>query len=146
VRLFRGIAVPAESAQRTISRILACGLDAQDGKTYPWQKPEEATHLFQKRDLSIQNTRGSHDAAALAVCACGDEASAAIYAWKRNKTRDHNTPILIEFDVEPESVAIDGRDFLYTAFQLGSADPCARAQDGEGLELLDNWRGASFAS
>ena len=122
MRFFCGIATPANDAQRTISKILTDGLDVQDGKTYPWQKPDDPARLFQKTDLSTKDTRGRHGGDALAVCACGDEASAAVYAWERNNSQEHNTPILIEFDAELETAAVDGRDFLYTAFQLGTAD------------------------
>lgn len=49
-----------------------------------------------------------------------------IYAWQHNRTEEHDTPIIIEFEAERDVVAVDGKDFLYTVFQLG--DP-GRARD-----------------
>ena len=97
---------------------------------YPWDKPVDPESLFQKQDLSTSYTRGPRESAPVGTCACGDESSAAIYAWERNKVRENDTPILIEFEADPGIVSIDGRDFLYSAFQLGNtkifSDPLAR--------------------
>jgi hypothetical protein len=122
VRFFRGIAVPATTAQDVISSISSGGLDRNGGKVYTWEKPVDPEQLFEKNDLSTNHTRGPRETAPVSVCACGDLASAAHYAWKHNKSGDDGTPVLIEIEVDPEIVAIDGRDFLYKAFQLGSSE------------------------
>ena len=66
----------------------------------------------------------------MAICACGDDASAALYAFERNMYEKDDTPILIEIEAKPADVAVDGRDFLYTAFQLGSAEKTSDALEG----------------
>jgi hypothetical protein len=54
--------------------------------------------------------------------------------------REDNTPILIEIEAAPEIVAIDGRDFLYGAFELGDPEKAAPA-----LETLFGPRILRFA-
>lgn len=46
-------------------------------------------------------------------------------AWQHNRSETDDVPVMIEFQASEHLVAIDGRDFLYSIFQLG--DP-ARAQ------------------
>ena len=53
------------------------------------------------------------------MCARGEEMGAAYYAWQHNRTRENDTPILVEFEADEDTVVIDGRDFLTTVFQLG---------------------------
>jgi hypothetical protein len=120
MRLFRGIAVPAAESEGTLTSISSQGLTSVRAKTYTWQRPSNPEQLLQIANLSRKDTQGPRDSAPVGICACGDEASAAMYAWERNRYRDQNTPILIEIEVDAESVAIDGNDFLYTAFQFGS--------------------------
>jgi hypothetical protein len=43
---------------------------------------------------------------------------AAYYAWKHNQSADRNTPLVVEFEADVADVYIDGRDFLFTAFQF----------------------------
>jgi hypothetical protein len=45
--------------------------------------------------------------------------AASYYAWQHNRTRENDTPIVVEFDADVDTVAIDGRDFLFTVFQFG---------------------------
>jgi hypothetical protein len=40
-------------------------------------------------------------------------------AWQHNRTRENDTPIIVEFEADEDTVAIGGRDFLATVFQLG---------------------------
>ena len=56
------------------------------------------------------------------VCACAEEAGALYYACCHNKSAEKDTPILIVFDAELSEAIVDGRDFLYTLFQLGDPD------------------------
>ena len=46
------------------------------------------------------------------MCACGDEEGTAFYAWIHNKTDEDNTPVIVEFEADIATVAVDGRDFL----------------------------------
>jgi len=56
------------------------------------------------------------------ICACADKTSALFYACKKNVTAVDNTSLLITFDADISDVIVDGRDFLYTAFQLGNSE------------------------
>ena len=127
MRFFRGIAVPASTADAVINSILQNGLNRDKGWLMLWEKPKNPDDLFEKPDLSMGDTRGPRETAPVGICFCGEEASAAVYACERNIHSDDDTPILIEIEADPETVAIDGRDFLYTIFQLGDPRKAAPA-------------------
>lgn len=122
MRLFRGIAVAKTEVEHVISLISSRGLSEEGAKVYTWQQPTHLEHLLKKSDLSRNDTQGPRDASPVGICASGDEASAAVYAWDRNRCLEDDTPILIEVEVGTEIVAIDGNDFLYPAFQFGTAE------------------------
>lgn len=85
------------------------------------EHPGDLNVLHEKADLSLEDTRTDSGGVA-AVCACGDELGASYYAFSHNLVRNDDTPILIEFEAERSACAVDGMDFLYTAFQLGDPD------------------------
>lgn len=121
MRFFRGITVAAENSERVISDIRLKGLASDQG----WWKmthehPGDLKSLFVKPDLSPDDTRPGAMAVA-AVCACGDETGALYYGISHNRSAENDTPIFIEFEAELSQTAVDGKDFLYTAFQM--ADP-----------------------
>lgn len=119
MKFFRGIAVPSASASDTIEEIKRHGLESSHGNwaiTFRRAGPIDA--LLAKRDLSFEDTRGGKEEKPV-ICACGEQGGANYYALKHNRTREKNTPIMIEFEAHEDSVAVDGRDFLYTAFQCG---------------------------
>jgi hypothetical protein len=120
VRFFRGIAVPASKADSVIDSILQNGLSRDRGWPMVWEKPNNPEGLFGKLDLSTDDTRGPRETAPVGLCFCGDESSANIYACKRNFHREDDTPLLIEIEADLDSVAVDGRDFLYAVFQFGN--------------------------
>ena len=130
MRFFRGIAVPAAEAESVISTISRDGLDRDRGRLMIWEPPADPKRLFEKHDLSIDDTQKRLEGGPVAICACGDDASAALYAFERNMYEKDDTPILIEIEAKPADVAVDGRDFLYTAFQLGSAEKTSDALEG----------------
>ena len=66
------------------------------------------------------------DQAPSRVCACADKTSALFYACKKNVTASDTASLLITFEANISDVIVDGRDFLYTLFQLSSPD---RARD-----------------
>jgi hypothetical protein len=123
MRFFRGISVPASETKPTIAEIEKIGLVKEQGK---WKTehfhPGPLEPLFVKTDLSTEDTRPSEADKMAAVCACGDVDGASYYAWKHNKTDAHDTPILIEFEAPRSVAAIDGKDFLYTVFQMGNPE------------------------
>ncbi|MCJ2119998.1 hypothetical protein MKK65_26070 [Methylobacterium sp. J-001] len=120
---FRGIAVPRTSVDEVVSDIRSGGL-RESGRSWLMrqQRPPDPDVLFGKPDLSLDDTRGEHVVEHPALCACGEIDGAAHYAWRHNRTDEDDTPILMEFAAPIEAVAVDGRDFLYTAFQLREPD------------------------
>ena len=124
MRLFRGIAVPKDKADQVITTIKNQGLARDRGWTWKmeFRHPGDLDALFAKADLSLKDTRPDGAQSDLGVCACGEETSAAYYAWQHNRTVENTTPIIMEFDMPDDAVSIDGRDFLYTVFQLGQPE------------------------
>ena len=119
MRFFRGIAVPGTEAENTIKRIEIAGLSGNEGHwNMAYDHPGAIDDLLAKTDLTINDTRDTQRETR-AICACGELSGAAYYALKHNRTPENDTSILIEFEADESSVAVDGRDFLYAAFQLG---------------------------
>ena len=136
MRFFRGISVPESVAESTITRIERVGLTGSEGKwKIIYSHPGDIEHLFSKGDLTTDDTR-DQEMETPVICACGEYGGAAYYALKHNRTQENNTPILVEFEADVNSIAVDGRDFLYTAFQLGDsarAAPVLRTVFGEAV-------------
>ena len=131
MRLYRGISVPAANADSIISAISREGLAQGVGWMMIWEKVDDPLQLLEKPDLSLTDTRGPYESLPVAICACGEPRGAELYAWVRNKSKENDTPIVIEIEVDPSNVAVDGRDFLYTTFGLGS-----RTKTSEALSKL----------
>ena len=127
MRFFRGIAVPASKADTVIDSILQNGLNRDQGWLMLWEKPNNPESLFEKLDLSTDDTRGPRETAPVGICFCGEKSSAAVYSCERNVYRNDDTPILIEIEASSEIVAVDGRDFLFGAFELGDPEKAASA-------------------
>ena len=117
LRFYRGIAVPAASADAVTSSIQRDGLVEGQGKGWDhlWSVPSDVS--LEKADLSLADTRDADWRSA--VYGCGTLEGAAFYAWQHNRNGTNNTAILIEFEAHLDQVRVDGRDFLYTAFQCG---------------------------
>ena len=118
MRFFRGLAVPAANVVQVLATIRNQGLGLGSQWSFEYRHPGQLDALFARPDLSTQDTRPS-DRGDPAVCACGEEIGAAYYAWQHNRTRENDTPIIVEFEADQDTVAIDGRDFLSTVFQFG---------------------------
>jgi hypothetical protein len=119
MRFFRGLTVPAPDVEQVLSTIRGQGLSQGNQWSFEYRHPGPLDELFAKPDLSTADTRQRDQAGNPAVCACGEEMGAAYYAWQHNRTRENDTPILVEFEADEDTVVIDGRDFLTTVFQLG---------------------------
>ncbi|MGB3273798.1 MAG: hypothetical protein WBA66_13015 [Xanthobacteraceae bacterium] len=121
MRFFRGTAVPEDKADQVITTVRNQGLARDRGESWKmeYRHPGDLDALFAKPDLSLMHTRPDSVEADPGVCACGEEAGAAYYACQHNRTSENTTPIVMEFEAPDEAVSIDGRDFLYTVFQLG---------------------------
>lgn len=123
--LFRGITVPAERASQVKENILRNGIRGDEGTQ--WQ-PSRLNDLrkdihgfLQRPDLSLTDTRPPETSAEYfsTVCACGDELGASYSAIQHNAhTGVKENPFVIHFAVESSRLYVDGRDFLYTCFQL----------------------------
>jgi hypothetical protein len=120
MRLYRGIAVPEHTAKRCIDDIRSKGLVAADGR---WRflfhdLKSRLEELWQRPIITRAETR-PNDNLPDWVCACAEQAGALYYACYHNRSKEHNAPLLIVFDAELKDIIVDGRDFLYTLFQLG---------------------------
>jgi hypothetical protein len=132
--------VIAGHTDTVIDSILQSGLCRDQGWLMVWEKPNNPKGLFEKPDLSTDDTRGPRETAPVGICFCGEESSASVYARERNVSHLNDTPILIEVEVDPENVAVDGRDFLYSVFQFGDPQKATPA-----LERLFGPRALRFA-
>jgi hypothetical protein len=118
---YRGIAVARDKAEADVASIRSGGMRGDEGR---WQFSLEALRdrteaLFQKEDLSTTDTQGADSSPYKAICACGDELGASYYALVHNVCMDSDErSYVIEFAAPADHVSIDGRDFLYTCFQL----------------------------
>jgi hypothetical protein len=122
MRFFRGLAVPADKANATINAIRRDGLNTRPGRWFMEHRhPGSIEDLFAKPNLSLDDTRPENAAWLPAICVCGDEDGAAYYAWRHNRHADDDTPVMIEFEANGSHVAVDGRDCLYTVFQMGDS-------------------------
>jgi hypothetical protein len=122
---YRGIAVPADEADSIIANIRQTGLQirnagwrmiAQDLKPHLnrlWSLPS-----IERSDVDLVPS----DQTPHRICACADKASALFYACKKNVNATDTSSILITFDADVVDVIVDGRDFLYTVFQMGNPD------------------------
>lgn len=124
MRFYRGITVPIRSVPAVLDKIRTLGLLPGDGN---WGM--SAADLKERLEEIWREPKVTYAATKLTagnpgpswVCACADEQGALYYACRHNKSATNDTPILISFDAEASDAIVDGRDFLYTAFQLSDA-------------------------
>jgi hypothetical protein len=119
VVLYRGLAVSTEDAGTVPRRILENGLRGDEGQ---WRLPlndlrGRISSLFAKPDLSTVDT-DDRASQFFTICACGDANGATYYACKHNRSSTNIAPLAIEFEAAVDDVFVDGRDFLYPAFQF----------------------------
>jgi len=124
MRFYRGIAVPSRLAPAVINKIRTQGLLPSDGN-WRMSAPDlrgSIEAIWSKPKVTTANTKPTADNPGSSwVCACADEHGALYYACRHNKSGENQTPILISFDAELSNVIVDGRDFLYTTFQMSDA-------------------------
>lgn len=121
--LYRGIAVSKESSEEVRKKFLEHGIHGDEGKQWKFEMndlKDKLENLIQKSDLTTEDTRPSSPSDWFPViCACGDEIGAAYYALIHNTHINANEmSFVIKFVAPLSDVTIDGRDFLYTCFQL----------------------------
>lgn len=128
LRMFRGLAIPASQRDDVMGRIAATGFVGDEGRwSIIHQHPGEVDALFEQEDLDTKVTRPDGVMHPKVVCACGEIDGASYYACSHNRSADDDAPIIVEFDVPLGDVAIDGRDFLYTAFQFARPEAAREA-------------------
>jgi hypothetical protein len=144
--LFRGIAAPREQAERIREAILRAGIQGNEGGQWKFelndlrQQKEKLLHV---PSLSVKITRPPRESATYfpVVCACGDETGASYYAVRHNRHRNSDeVSYVIQFSAPLSDVFVDGRDFLYTSFQLW--DRGSRAFRDEQMRVLVKLFGA----
>ncbi|MBK9730843.1 MAG: hypothetical protein IPO83_06110 [Chitinophagaceae bacterium] len=115
--LFRGISVPEETEDMYMDRIKTNGIGGNEGKwkITVFDLKNHLQGLFYKDNLSTDDTHSGNKING--ICAA-DKLGAIYYAVKHNRSASSPIPLLISFDVPLENVWIDGRDFLYTIFQM----------------------------
>jgi hypothetical protein len=125
MRFYRGIAVPANGATDTIADIRQNGLQVRNAG---WRMIAQDLKPHLDRLWSLASIERSDvdlvpgDETPHRICACADKTSALFYACKKNVTAADTTSVLITFDADIADVIVDGRDLLYTAFQMGDRD------------------------
>jgi hypothetical protein len=124
MRFYRGITVPIRSAPAVIDQIRTRGLLPGDGN---WRMSAadlkgRLEEIWRKPKVTYADTKPTEGNPGPSwVCACAEEQGAVYYACRHDKSGENDTPILISFDAEASDAVVDGRDFLYTAFQLSDA-------------------------
>lgn len=119
--LFRGIAVARERATDVVASIHSAGIRGDEGWWHFGVEDvrDRISTLFHKEDLSTTDTRHPDLNSYKSICACGDELGASYYALIHNRHREvDEASYVVKFTAPLESVSVDGRDFLYTCFQL----------------------------
>lgn len=133
IKLYRGIAVGYKDADKVINDIINNGLDLSENANWGcfiWKDQVNTNELILKEDLLRKDTeimskfvktrsgeRREYLEGYKGIC-FADLDGATYYAQKHNKIQDKQVPILIEVNVDLSSIAIDGRDYLYTVFSL----------------------------
>ena len=116
--LYRGIAVPRSKAKMIADNIKEKGIKGDEGFWRFIYKDLRAriNELFNKPDLSRNDTIYSKQYNEFPVVCVADELGAHYYALVHNWNSEDNTPIVITLKVPITDVYVDGRDFLYTCF------------------------------
>jgi len=121
MRLYRGISVPKTEVDSIISDHQTIGIYDQSNTRWGMKqaRPRNTLHLDANNLPKLSDTR-ENVSITDAVCACGDKEGALFYACKHNRSQNDDTPLLIELDVEINRLAVDGKDFLHTMFQMAN--------------------------
>lgn len=120
MRLHRGIAVPRSDATDIAAAIRAQGLKPVEGgwKLMFHDLKPQLNSLWQRPTIRLSDTRPNTEYPEW-ICACAEELGATYYACRHNRTTERDAPLLITFEADIRRVIVDGRDFLYTLFQVG---------------------------
>jgi hypothetical protein len=128
--LYRGIAINPALRDEVIHKIVSEGM--QDAKKGAWQNVMPDPRVVRRQQAELEGCpEGIRDSidrmpAEPLVYACGDRFGASYYALQHNRTGNDTCAILIEFEAPDTSLCVDGKDFLYTVFQLWDRAGTAR--------------------
>ena len=131
--LYRGITVPKEDAQKIKDNLIRAGIRGDEGNCRV-QVPDTRDKLeilFNKQDLTTDDTRAKTEDT---VCACGDKGGASYYALVHNTYRNaEEVSFVLSFVMPISAIWIDGRDFLYTCFQLWDREGAHHVKEQSGI-------------
>lgn len=122
IRLYRGISVRPDEAEEVAELILSEGIQFSEKTRWRTTVPHprdvrSAASTLRKTPVEIRKRTDEMTQWKMA-CACGDPYGASYYALRHNRSGDRTNPVVIEFEANVDQLAVDGKDFLYTAFQL----------------------------
>jgi hypothetical protein len=135
LKMYRGISVASRYIEQVKRKINSEGL--KQSHELPWSSyirdlRSNLAELVQRPDLSTSHTRfykpvqcitsesvRQRDLPFPFIFACGDKTGAAYFANTHNRTEHKDFPLVIEFLAPVEDVFVDGKDFLYSAFESG---------------------------
>lgn len=157
LKLYRGISVSSENVEQVMTRIRSEGLKQSHEllwNSYILDIRRNLAEYLNRPDLSTSQTRFYRPVQGITyesvwqrdlpfpfVFACGDKTGAACFANTRNRTKNNDFPLVIEFLAPVENVFVDGKDFLYSAFingpRQGMRDNILRCFGIEISEYLD---------
>jgi hypothetical protein len=131
VTLYRGIRAKAEQRDEIVRAHMQgeLGPYAGSGSGYSFHRlPEnERTRLVQLENLTLEMTRPRDTPATGWIFASGDLLGAEHYAFHHGgRLKALEVPLVIEFEVDLDSLVVDGRDCLYT-LSYGQHIPAVRA-------------------
>jgi len=126
MRLYRGITTTERDAEEIMHTIKTEGLKGTEGA---WQfdvpDVQKTRERIKKENLlkhsvnDLENECVFRDDSSKGICAGGDYSVAEYYAREHNYSvkSEETCPIVIEFEAPVSQIYVDGRDFLYPAFQ-----------------------------
>lgn len=135
LKLYRGISVARGNIEQVKTKISSEGLEQSNGlhwNSFIVDLRPNLAEFLNRPDLSTTHTRFYRPVQGLTydsvrqrdlsfpfIFACGDKTGAAYFANTGNRTKTKDFPLVIEFLAPLEDVYVDGKDFLYSAFQDG---------------------------
>lgn len=125
VRLFRGIAVSLEEVEEVVKSIKDSGLVFTEKSS--WRNNMADPRIVRTRSEEFLQEPASIREKILSlplepvIYACGDLYGATYYGLSHNRSETKPASIVIEFEAPLESLCVDGKDFLYTVFQMWDA-------------------------
>ena len=122
VTLFRGLAVPQSDVERVCLELKTQGLQKTEGMHWgstmasPSAIRGQASKFLSNHSTIRENI--SEMPQEHVICGCGDEFGATHYAASYSRSDERRHGIMVTYSMTLSDLAVDGKDFLYTVFQL----------------------------